>query len=279
MRFIKDTLSYLKSAFWVAALVAAVPSILLGLFVKPMSTLTFLTDYYRMEIGGFFDIYKLMIVDRGFDTVWIALLVLVTLLIYFSVSLAMIEKHMRTGRLTARRLVADLNNNIISTVMSLVAFGIFLAVVQVLLSSVLTLLHSIVGTHTATPKPMDCVYATIIALIAFGAMIRVVVEMMFWGPVMQVYGYTFRDAIIETSHITDKNTLTIYIGLLVPCLIVAIIEFVFCLLPLSGAGIHIVQVVVNSILHMAVIIYVPAYIMNALFSITELERRDTKKLY
>ena len=210
MRFFKNTLSYLKSAFLVAALVAVIPSILLGIFVKPMSTITFLADYYHVKIVNFLDIYRLMIIDRGIDTIWIALLVLVSLLIYFSISLAMIEKHMRTGRLTARRLVADLNNNIMSTIISMVAFSIFLAIVQVLLSSVLTLLHSIVGSHTAVPKPMECVYATFIALIVFAATIRFVTEMMFWGPVMQVYGYAFRDAVIETSHITDKNTFSIY---------------------------------------------------------------------
>ena len=102
---------------------------------------------------------------------------------------------------------------------------------------------------------------------------------MFWGPVMQVYGYTFRDAIIETSHITDKNTFSIYIGLLMPCLAISIVEFVICLLPLPNAIMQVLQFVVNSLLHMAVIMYVPAYIMNALFSITELERRDMGRFY
>jgi len=278
MKFLRETFIYLKKAFWVAIIVALLPAILFAVFLKPVNILTFLPSYYNTFITGAGDIFSLLFKDFKWDSLLIYPLLLLVMQIYYSVSLAMIEKHMRTGKLTAKKLMYDLNNNFISTFATLLFFVIVYILISILLSSLLTLLHTIISPKVQ-PKMIECIYATILAFIAFVVLIRSIIDILFWGPVMQVYGYSFKDAIIETSHITDKNTFSIFIGIFVPYLIAALIVILVNYIPVNGAIRSILEFSTNLVIYVTLLLYMPAFIMNTLFEVTELERRDKFKLY
>ncbi len=278
MGFIKETMAYLKRVFWVAVLIALVPSIVFAFFLKPANTLAFLPEYYSGSIDGFSEIFLIILGAEKWKDLFVFPLLMIFALVYFSISLAVIEKHMRTGRLTARRLLSDLNNTIIPTVISLLFFAVIFTLGLTLLSSLLTLMHRLVSDRGA-PTLIDCVYASLLAFGMLALLVRVVVDVVFWGPVTQVYGYSFKDAIIETSHITNKNTFAIFFGLLWPHIVAAGIVIGVYYIPLSGAVKTAITIISNTAVYLFLFLYIPAFIMNTLFGITELERRDKTKLF
>jgi len=278
MKFIKESLSYIKRALLRAVIFAALPAVVLGYFLKPVNLFGFLPLYYKGRVDGFFDIIKMFFVESGIKTLFVFLLLFVLLLIYFSISLGMIEKHLRTGKLSTRRLIADLNNNIISTMISFVLFAAVYIVILLLLSVVMTLMHKIVS-DGPIPNVMDCIYATILSFLALGLFTRGVMGILFWGPVMQIYGYSFTDSIIETSHIINGKSFPIFLGIFLPIFFASLIQILLFYIPFSGTAETVINQVINSIVFLGLLIYIPSFIMNTLFEVTDLERRDKNKIY
>ena len=276
MKYLVKTFQYLKRSAWLLVLIALVPAFVMAVFFKPIGIISFFPEYCIHDVRSFADIFWMLASREGRPIIWPFFVVAALLFVFYALILAVIEKHLKTGALNGKNLLISLNNNFIPALFSLIFIALVLIVAVVLQASLLTLLHSIVsGAGRATV--LDCFYAAVVALLIFAGVMVAVLPMMYWGPVMQIFGYKFNDSVVETAHLIGKKLFNLILGLALPLLAAGILSLALNTIPIKGAGKVIANLLIDTVIHIFVLIYTASYVMVSVFDITGLERRDSKR--
>ena len=270
MTYVSKTFSYIVKSLRLLLPIALLPAVLLGVFSKPMSFITFIPSYGATEVKSFGDIAWLIFDRHSFTFIYPIIIIFVAL----TLSLSVIEKHFRIGKLMLKAPVQDVNSSLFPTLKTLaVMAGIYL-VWKFILTGIVTLLHFIISGQGVPSAVNIAVVATIIAAI-FLFSLYLCLPSVLWAPLMLTFGYSFVDAFIEAPKLTGKAVFKLFIALVFPFAVVILFQYVIEFLPL-----HIIAVKALAVAeYMFLIVYIVSFMMIATFDLTGLERRDIKKRY
>lgn len=274
MLYIKKTFSYLKKSFWLLALIAAVPAVLTAVFFRPLGFIGFIPQYAHFGAHSFTDI-AWMIFDRySFTYVYPIVLTFIALVLSFSLSLSVIEKHFKVGRLLLKAPVKDVNNSLFPVLKTLTVITVFYLAWNFMLAGIITLAHFIFS-GPGVPTKLNLIIANVLVLGLFVLFVFFSTPSVLWAPLMLLFGYSFVDAFVASTKLTGKATGRLFFGVLFPFVVIILLQYVlsFFFVPL------IIMKVISGFYILFLIVYLMAYMMVAAFDLTDMERRDIKKSY
>ena len=250
MTYVSKTFSYLVKSLRLLVPIALLPALLLGMFSKPMSFITFIPSYGATDVKSFGDIAWLIFDKYSF------------------------EKHFRIGKLMLKAPVQDVNSSLFPTLKTLaVMAGIYLAW-KFVLTGIATLLHFIISGQGVPSHINIAVLAVIIAAL-FLFSLYLCLPSILWSPLMLTFGYSFVDAFIEAPKLTGKAAFKLLTALIFPFAIVILLQCVVEFLPLHIAAVK----AIATVEYLFLIVYIVSFMMVAAFDLTGLDRRDIKKSY
>lgn len=270
MVYIGRTFKYMFGAFWALALVCLPAAVALGIFTKPMASVSYLVTYAETNVRGFTDILWLVFNRYATVKVYPLALVFVTLVFCSSLCMSIVEKHFRVGKLMLRAPLKQINNYFLPVLVTYVLLTLVITLYGFIQSGVIALLHVAIS-GWGYPNAFNVVLAAVVSLGLFVLAVFVFCSAMYWTPMMVIYGFSFRDAAASSFRLLDGKTGGILIGLLTPFLIVAVAGTL-----LSFAGNVYVRCAVGVLLYLFLIVYVISFIMVSMFGLSGMERRDIK---
>ena len=270
MAYVKKTFKYMLKAFWALALVCLPAALALGVFTKPMASLSYIGEYASSDIKGFADIFWLIFNKYATKYVYPIVLIFVALVFSSALSLSVIEKHFRVGKLMLRAPLGQINNYFLPVVISYTILALIMALYGIIQTGLVALLHVLLS-GWGQPTVFNAVIAAILSLGLFVLSMWAACSAMYWTPIMVIYGFSFRDAAAASIRLLDGNMFGILCGLILPFVIVAVLQNAFCFIPNA-----VVLIVLAVLLYLFLIMYVMSFIMVSMFGLSKMERRDEK---
>lgn len=274
MLYIKKTFSYLKKSFWILALIAAIPAVVMSLFFRPLSFITFIPQYSSTVINSFTDVAWLIFDKYSITHVYPLVIVFILLVLGCSLMLSIIEKHFRVGKLMLKAPIKDVNNSLFPVLKTLAVIVVIYLLWNFILAGITTLLHFIMsGRGVATKLNVAVITAIILGL--FLVLLFFCMPALLWAPLMLIFGYSFVDAFIASAKLSGKTPMRLFTGCAFPFLLIIILQYILSFFPIP----LFVMIIAAAIYFIFLISYIMAYMMVAAFDLTDMERRDVKKSY
>lgn len=274
MGYIGKTFAYLKKAFPLLAAIMIVPAVIMAFFMRPISFITFLPEYFRTDVRSFLDVLWLIFDRYTLTYVYPIFIMFVLLVVAFSIGLSIIEKHFRVGRLMLKAPMNAVNNSIFPVAENFfILFLVYLAS-NFLFVCIVTLSHFLIS-GAGRVVPLDFIVTAFLALILFFLLMRLVQSAFLWAPVMLVFGYTFLDAVITASSLSAKAPFKLYRGIVFPFVCVMAVQSLVVFLRSPPW----VNITVAAVCYLFLCVYTAAVVMIVVFDLSGMERRDLKKLY
>lgn len=273
--YAKKVLYYMFRHFPRVVLPVLPSAILLGIFYRQTRSLTFIREYgsaTELTIGGVFGmlfndnlLYYLLLVPAFF------------LVISFSCSLllTMVYKHFRTGKLSVRMPMSNVNNGLESVMPTVAIMIASLLAYKTLFACVVSLLSEIFA-PAGDPSGGTVALITILGIITYTMVIYFAMYPIMTSSLMLVYGYTFKDAFSEALRMGGHNDrVQLVVGYAVPFVVNLASSYI-----LMGVNAHpAVIMAVNVVIQLFLISYITLFSIISVFTQQKIERVDLKKLY
>lgn len=274
MQYVRLTFQYMRKAFLILAAVNLPAAVVLGIFTRPMRTLTFLPEYLQTAVSGFWDTFWLIFGRDATTKVYPVILVFLLLLLGVCVSFSLIEKHMRVGKLHFTGAVKQINSYFLPVLIMLAILAVLTLVYSLLQTGMLTLLHFIISGN-GKPVLAGVIVSAAVALVLFVLAVAAFCSTVYLASMMTIYGYSFRDGYAAAFRLTSHNTGGIVAGLLFPTLLVAVVRIGLGFVPMPLFAFQII----GCVLYLFLLVYLVSFIMVSLFDLSGMERRDCKRHY
>lgn len=246
-------------------------AIALGIFTKPMTSLSYLVEYSQTYVRSFKDIFWLFFNRYATAHVYPLAIIFIALILCASLSLSVIEKHFRVGKLMLKAPLRQINNYFLPVLFTFLILSLILIIYGLVQSGLLTLLHMLVS-GKGEPSVLTLILATLLSLTLFVLSVAAAFSTLYWTPMMVIYGFSFRDAAASSLRLIDRNTGKVFFGVLFPFLVVAVLQTVF-----SFINNIYVSKALAVVLYLFLIVYLVCYIMVSMFDLSGMERRDRDK--
>lgn len=245
-----------------------IPSVIAAFFAPPFRELTFVAELIDEPFLSASDTFAVML-GGDWLYVWPTVLVALTQVIAAALVMSTMDKHFRSGRLSLRSPLKLINFSVFPMLIGVAAMGAVSIVLRIVLFGVVSLVQAIA--HSAS-LPAGAATAVIagLAVGVFVLHIVIIMPMLFWSPLMFVYGYRFRDAAAASFQLISGKKL--FPALLLPLVMPAGLQLLVAFLDPHYA----VWVTVSFLLFLVTNVYVTVYVMIAFYAISELDRRDIK---
>ena len=282
MDFIKETFKYLRKSFIPLCVVAALPAVMMGVFMRPFSSVSFLPFYYTLGAANFSTIFWMMMTGRielsGILLSFVIPLILIVpvLMLGIGYGLGMIEKQFKTGKLGLTNPWRAINNSILSIIKTVPIFLVLLLLVLLTQTGILTLIRTWTSGLDSVTLLGDAIAVSIVSGLFFLIKIMLLIIFGVWAVIIQIYGYSFTDAFIEAIRTISKQWLALVLGLIVPVAVLIVPQIVYNMLPMFW---YWLQMSISILSHLLIIVYYMAYITVSVYKINGLERRDNKPAY
>lgn len=275
MKYIRQVLYYMFRYFPRVVLPVLPSAILLGIFYRQTKPLVFVKDFAEAESTVIADVFG-MLFEKN---VWYYIILLPVFFVAVSFScsylLTMVYKHFRTGKLSVRMPLSNVNHGLEAVMPSVALIMVMLMAYKALFGCIVSLITEVFVGGGAPGIGA----AALVAVLGFASYFFVIFFLMY--PVvgislMLVYGYTFTDAIGESLQIGGKKGfLSLLLGYMFPFVVNAVIAYIL----MAVSAPQVVVIIVNIIVQIFVIAYLVLFSIISVFTQQKLERIDLKKLY
>ncbi len=275
MNYIKETLKYIFKTFFPLAAILILPAVVLGVFVKPMSSISFIPDYAVTGVESYSDVFRLVFRASHIKNVYPPVLIFLSLFLGMCFGFSFIEKHFRTGRkILFQNPVAGINETFFPVLTVLMICTLLMVLYSLILISVVYLLHIILS-GDGLPSVLNIIVSTFVSISIFILFIALTGPVIFMIPLKMTYGYAFSDAFSSAFAIMGKKAFKIIFSGVFPFLLVAIIEYVLTFFTLYDF----ITIIISICMYLFIIMYVISYVMIVMFDVSGLERRDIKQTF
>lgn len=271
MVYVKRTFAYMFRALGVLTLVCLPAAVVLGIFTKPMASLSYLPAYANTYVKSFRDVFWLVFNRYATKYVYPLFLILASLVFSTSLAMSVIEKHFRVGKIMLKAPLKQINVYFLPVLLSYCVLAFVLFLYGAVQTGMITLLHFIVS-GKGCPSALNLVLAAVIGCGLFVVALALSCSAMYWTPMMVIYGFAFGDATASSLRLIDQKRGAILFGLLLPYVLVAVVQSFVSLLPVPW-----LRTAIAVLLYLFLIIYLITYIMVSMFDLSGMERRDGKK--
>lgn len=268
MKYTGQTFSYLKKNFWLPVVAMLIPSAAACFLSTPYWEVAFVAAFDYAPYQTVSQTFRILFGD-SWQYLWPV--VVISILQTFGASLIMsvIDRHFRTGRLSLRDPFRQINNSIFPLAVGVAVMSLLSVLWRFLLFGLVTLVQ-VVSDAMSLPTGAALAAISVLAVGLFILHVLILTPMLFWAPIMFIYGYRFRDAAASSFKLIAGKKL--FIGLLLPVLLCAGIQLLVGFLQVHFA----IACAVNFLIFMITNAYVTVYVMLTFYGISELDRRDLK---
>lgn len=235
------------------------------------------TPYWEVSFVAAFDYAPYLSASKTFGImfgdswqyVWPVVVVAVLQVLGAALVMSAIDRHFRTGRLSLRSSSRLINNTVFPIAIGVAIMSVMSIVWRFVLFGLVTLVQ-VIGSAAAMPSGVALAIISAVAVGMFLLHVLILSPMLFWAPIMFIYGYRFRDAAAASFKLLAGKK--IFIGLFLPTLICAGIQLLVGFLQAPYA----VCVAVGFVVFLFTNVYATVYTMIAFYGISGLDRRDVE---
>ena len=270
MRFIKLGGKYFAKNCWWLLLIWLVPSVFIGLLTGPFQIVEFINNYPTTVISGFGDIFKILM-PISWQRVVFALIGVILVSVFLSMSVGQTESHMRSGKLNFKEIFSYINNDILVVIINVVVIEVVNLFLTFILGSIIFLVHLLLCGLSSVPSVLMVIIAVVLCcalLLLYGF---VLVMFLLNIPNMITNGYSFKEGVSSTAQLIGKNAFRLIIAYLLPYVIA--IPFVSLLCKSNALW------VANVISFWLLSTYYSSLTMTAYFELSDTNRYDNRKYY
>lgn len=272
MKNVKRTAEYLFRAWWFVLPLVLIPSVASGLLSTPFWEVSFLTsaDVFGMSAKKLF----LCLFGDSWESAWPVLIISAVSVLFYSLAIAVVERHFRVGKLSLDHPFKSINTCIWPLAICFIIISLISILWRFVVFGVMALLNLICMESGATKAAAFSVMC-IFALILFFVHVLIIMPMLFWAPIMIEYGYGLRDAASSSYRLLSGKFISTYLQFILPIIIFLPITMVLQWLELP----RYVYMLVWSAFFILINSYAISYIMTTAFDLLELDRRDVKRRF
>ncbi len=268
MKYLAQTFSYLKKNCWLPMLVMLVPAIASCFLYTPFWEVSFVASY---DLGAYprMPISRIFIIIFGDSWRYLWPMVITSGLQVVAASLVMsaIDRHFRSGKLSLRSPWRLINNSVFPMTIGVIVMCVVSVVWRFVLFGLVVLVQ-VIADAAGFNAGVTLTIISLMAAVLFVLHVLMITPMLYWAPVMFMYGYKFRDAAgLSFKLLSGKK---VFSGLLIPLLICAGIQLLIGFL-----NVHtVVACVCNGIIFFIINVYITVYVILTFYRISDLDRRD-----
>lgn len=243
-----------------------VPSIAACLLSTPFWEVSFVTAFDYDPYVPVKDTF-LIIFGDSWRYLWPIVLVGILQAIGASLVMSAIDKHFRTGKLSLRSPARLLNYSIGPLAVGIAVMSVLSIIWRFVLFGLVSLVQvtsGAIGLNAGATLAIICV----IALALFVVHLLMITPVLYWAPIMFIYGYRLRDAAALSFKLIAGKKL--YMGLLLPMLPCLGIEMLIGFLNVHVA----ISCAVGGVVFLFTNLYVVVYVILSFYRISDLDRRD-----
>ena len=270
MKYIKITISYLIKNFWRLFLTLVPASVVCAVFLNPLSSVTSLYYMIKEQTSNPRDLIE----NLDFATEWYYIFiyagVVLVLSVFISYAYITVYRHLRTGKISIRSPFRYVNGGFIPVVKMMSLMGVFMILVQFILTGLLYLIN-VIFDSLSVPYVffLICAFVLIIFCVLFGNhMLKTPLMTMFH---MYVYGYGFAEAWSANGKLLDRKIArTMFFCTLIPFFFIIALNYLFVFVTV---GVWI-EVILRSVVYFFIFAYYITLSIIVMFDLCEIERRD-----
>lgn len=258
----------MKKSWWLAVVVMIIPSIVACILSTPYWEVSFVAAFDYQPYLPASQTFHLMFGD-SWQYLWPVIVVAILQVCGASLMMSVVVRHFRTGKLTLRSPWSMINNSIFPIAIGVIVMSVMSIVWRFLLFGLVMLVQVIA--HAAS-LPTGAALA-IIAAVAVGMFILhviIITPILFWAPIMFIYGYRFRDAAAMSFKLISGKKL--YFQLQLPMLFCVGVQLLVGFLQLHIA----IACAIGCVTFLFTNSYAILFTMVTFYDISELDRRDLK---
>ena len=263
-----QTFSYLKKIWWMPLVVMIIPSVVACLLSTPYWEVAFVAAFDYQPYLSASQTFHLMFGD-SWQYLWPVVVVAVLQVCGTALIMSAVSRHFRTGKMSLRSLWSMINNSIFPIAVGVAIMSAMSIIWRFLLFGLVTLVQ-VIAQAASFPTGAALAIIAAVAVAMFVLHVIIITPMLFWAPIMFLYGYRFRDAAAMSFKIIAGRKL--FIDLILPMLFCVGIQLLIGFLHLHV----VIACVVGCITFLFTNIYASVFTMVTFYNISELERRDIK---
>lgn len=266
MKFIKLTALYIKKRIFHILPYVVIPAIFLSLFTKPTNVFDFFLEIKNAPRMSFATIL-FTVTEISWGAIWkLALVSFVS-----SISIAslggLIEKDMRLGQLTHRRIIKNANNNFIPILFTMIVFLTLLGIYGIVTASFIFLWSRVFNSIT-----LMAVFIIVTAVILALLLVIVYAFIMLLVPHLIITGSRLHTAFLDSISHSKNHIFKLLTALILPPIPVAILFY------LQSAFFYTRwRYLLNFVVYAMLLIYYFVLLFVAYFDIFQIERNDTNE--
>lgn len=268
MKYLGQTFSYLKKNFWLPVVVMIIPAVVACFLSTPFWEVSFVSGFDYDPYVSVSHTFRIIFGD-SWQYFWPVIVISVFQIIGASLIMSAVDRHFRTGKLSLRSPWRLVNYSIFPMFVGIMIMCAVSVLWRFVLFGLVTLVQwSFSVMHFPTGAALALISA--IALALFVVHMLIITPMLYWAPIMVIYGYKFRDA-AAMSYKLISGTRS-FIGLIVPMLLCAGVQLLIGFL-----GVHIaIERVCSFFIFLFTNVYIVVYSVVSFYDISGLGRRDVK---
>lgn len=270
MRFIKLGSKYFGKNCWWLLLIWLVPSIFIGWLTGPFQIVEFMNVYPNTVISGFGDIFKILMPISWQKTVF-AVLGILLVSVFLSMSVGEIESHMRSGKLSFKEVFSYVNNDILVVLINILVIEIIYVLLTFVLGSVLFLFHLLISGLSSTASVLGVIIAIILCCAVLFIYAMCVGMFLINIPNMITNGYSFKEGVSSTAQLIGKSAFKLILAYLLPYVIVVPLVSLLCRTNVIWLA--------NIICFWLTSTFYSCVTMTAYFELSDTNRYDNRKYY
>ncbi len=243
-----------------------VPAIAACFLSTPYWEVSFVTGFDYNPYISIKQTFRLMFGD-SWQYFWPVIVISILQIFGASLVMSAIDRHFRTGRLSLKGPWRLINYSVFAIFVGVIVMCLISIVERFILFGIVILAQTIFSAAGASAGAAMAVIS-LIAVGMFVVHVLIITPLLYWAPVMFIYGYRFRDAAAASFKLTSGRKL--FFGIFVPLVVCAGIQLLvgFLQAPIWAVRIS------NFALFLFTNVYVTVYVILSFYHISGLDRRD-----
>ena len=244
----------------------AVPAVAACFLSTPYWEVSFVTGFNYNPYISIRQTFALMFGD-AWKYLWPVIVISILQILGASLVMSAIDRHFRTGSLSFKSPFRLINYSVFALLVSILTISIISIILRFILFGLVILVQAIL-IAAGVGRTVALVIISIIAVAMFVVHVLIITHILYWAPVMFIYGYRFRDAAAASFKLTSGKKL--FTGIFLPLLLCAGIQLIvgFLQVPMWATRIT------NFVLFLFTNVYVTVYVILSFYQISGLDRRD-----
>ncbi|MCH5165453.1 MAG: hypothetical protein J1G01_03525 [Clostridiales bacterium] len=268
MKYFGQTFSYLKRNFLLPVIAMLVPSLVACFLSTPYWEVSFVAAFDYAPYISVAQTFRIMFGD-SWQYLWPVVVIATVQVFGASLVMSAIDRHFRTGRLSLRDPLRLINNSIFPLAIGVIVMSVFSILWRFLLFGLVTLVQ-VATSAMSLPSGAALAIISAVAVGMFILHVMIITPMLFWAPIMFVYGYGFRDAAATSFKMLAGKR--VFIELFLPMVVCVGVQLLVGFLHAHTA----VAVIINFFVFLVTNVYAIVYTMMVFNEISGLDRRDVK---